>query len=80
MFFFILWLKVEKQLFFTIYNIIKTIPQESQICLFSATIPQDIIELSNNFMNNPEQLLVKKEALTLEGITQFYINLKFIKV
>ena len=60
----------------TIYNIIKTIPQDSQICLFSATIPQDIIELSNNFMNNPEQILVKKEALTLEGITQFYINIK----
>ena len=60
----------------TIYNIIKTITQDSQICLFSATIPQDIIELSNNFMNNPEQILVKKEALTLEGITQFYINIK----
>lgn len=60
----------------TIYNIIKTIPKDSQICLFSATIPQDIIELSNNFMNNPEQILVKKEALTLEGITQFYINIK----
>ena len=27
-------------------------------------------------MNNPESILVKKEALTLEGITQFYINIK----
>tara|TARA_Y100001958_G_scaffold150591_1_gene134549 strand:+ start:8453 stop:9607 length:1155 start_codon:yes stop_codon:yes gene_type:complete len=60
----------------TIYNIVKTIPQTSQICLFSATIPNDIIELSKNFMNNPEQILVKKEALTLEGIKQFYINIK----
>ena len=60
----------------TIYNIIKTIPDSSQICLFSATIPEDIIELSDNFMKNPAKLLVKKEALTLEGITQFYINIK----
>jgi translation initiation factor 4A len=60
----------------TIYNIVKTIPETSQICLFSATIPLDIIELSKSFMNNPEQILVKKEALTLEGIRQFYINIK----
>ena len=60
----------------TIYNIIKTIPDSSQICLFSATIPEDIIELSDNFMKTPVKLLVKKEELTLEGITQFYINIK----
>ena len=60
----------------TIYNIIKTIPSTSQICLFSATIPEDVIELSDNFMKNPSKILVKKEALTLEGIKQFYINIK----
>ena len=60
----------------TIYNIIKTIPVSSQICLFSATIPEEIIELSNNFMKDPIKILVKKEALTLEGITQFFINIK----
>jgi len=60
----------------TIYNIIKTIPTSSQICLFSATIPEEIMELSDNFMKQPQKILVKKEALTLEGITQFYINIK----
>ena len=60
----------------TIYNIVKTIPKTAQICLFSATIPPEIIELSDSFMTNPESILVKKEALTLEGITQFYINIK----
>ena len=60
----------------TITFIIKYLSQDCQICLFSATIPQDIIELSKNFMNNPEQILVKKEALTLEGIRQFYINIR----
>ena len=60
----------------TIYNIVKCIPEQCQICLFSATIPDEILELSTSFMRNPESILVKKEALTLEGITQFYINMK----
>lgn len=60
----------------TIYNIVKCIPEKCQICLFSATIPNEVIELTNSFMNNPESILVKKEALTLEGITQFFINIK----
>ena len=60
----------------TIYNIVKCIPEKCQICLFSATIPGEVIELTNSFMNNPESILVKKEALTLEGITQFYIDIK----
>ena len=52
------------------------IPENTQICLFSATIPEDVLELSTKFMNNPEKILVKKEQLTLEGITQFFINIK----
>ena len=60
----------------TIHDIVRKVPSEAQICLFSATIPQEIIDLSDNFMNNPESILVKKEALTLEGIRQFYINIK----
>ena len=60
----------------TIYNIVQYIPENTQICLFSATIQEDVLELSTKFMNNPEKILVKKEQLTLEGITQFFINIK----
>ena len=59
-----------------IYNIVQTIPKDTQICLFSATLPDDILELTDKFMNNPERILVKKEELTLEGIQQFFINVK----
>lgn len=62
-----------------IYNIIKTIPKEAHVYLFSATIPEPILELTNNFMNNPEKILVNKEELTLDGIKQFYIDLKTYK-
>ena len=59
-----------------IHSIFNFIPRETQVCLFSATFPDELLELSNKFMNNPERLLVKKECLTLEGISQYYVNVK----
>ena len=59
-----------------IHDIIKSLPKETQICLFSATLPDEIMELTDKFMNDPAKVLVKKEQLTLEGIQQFYINVK----
>tara|TARA_B110001469_G_scaffold118569_1_gene125429 strand:- start:2414 stop:3577 length:1164 start_codon:yes stop_codon:yes gene_type:complete len=63
----------------TIYNIIQTLPKTTQICLYSATIPSEILELTDQFMNNPEKILVNSDSLTLEGIQQFYIGLKQYK-
>ena len=60
----------------TIVQIIRFIKKDAQICLFSATMPEEIIEISKHFMNEPKHLLVKKEELTLEGIKQFFINVK----
>ena len=60
----------------SIYNIIKYIPVETQICIYSATMPNDVIELTDKFMREPEKILVQKENLTLDGIIQFYINVK----
>ncbi len=60
----------------SIYNIIKFIPVDTQICIYSATMPNEIIELTDKFMRDPEKILVQKENLTLDGIIQFYINVK----
>lgn len=54
--------------------IIQNIPTTSQICLFSATLPVEVVDLTKKFMDNPQHILVKKEQLTLEGIKQFYID------
>ena len=59
----------------TIYNIVKQTNKQTQMCLFSATIPKDVIDLTDNFMNKPKRLLMKNEVLTLEGIKQFYVAL-----
>lgn len=55
-----------------IYNIFYNLPKV-QTCLFSATLPLDILEMSNTFMEKPQEILVKKEELTLAGIKQFFI-------
>jgi len=60
----------------SIRDIFNYLPKEAIIYLFSATMPDEILELSGNFMNDPEKILVKKENLTLEGISQYYINVK----
>jgi translation initiation factor 4A len=56
-----------------IYNIFQTIPENVQVGLFSATMPLDILEISQKFLRNPTRILVKNEELTLDGIRQFYI-------
>jgi len=56
-----------------IYEIFKFLPKDIQVALFSATMPPDVLDLTQKFMREPTRILVKKEALTLEGIKQFYV-------
>jgi translation initiation factor 4A len=56
-----------------IYDIFQLLPQSTQVVLLSATMPQDVLEVTTKFMRDPVRILVKKAELTLEGIKQFYI-------
>lgn len=59
-----------------IQQIIEAIPSTSQVALFSATIPEHIRPIINNiFTTPPLEILVKKDELTLEGISQYYVAL-----
>jgi translation initiation factor 4A len=58
-----------------LYNIFKFLHTNTQIVLFSATIPQEIYNITAKFMRNPTEILVKSEKLTLDGIKQYYISL-----
>ena len=51
----------------------KYLPADTQIALFSATFPNDVLDLTKHFMRDPAKILVKKQNLTLEGINQYYI-------
>ena len=47
-----------------------------KVVLLSATMPNEILEVTKRFMREPIRILVKKEELTLEGIKQFYVNVE----
>lgn len=56
-----------------VYNIFQFLKSEVQVALYSATLPPDVQELAGKFMREPERILVKSEALTLEGIKQYFV-------
>lgn len=58
-----------------IYNIFQFLNETVQVILFSATMPDDVIELSKKFMRNPVHIMMKAEKLNLECIRQYYIAL-----
>jgi len=56
-----------------IYEVFRYLDSKVQVGLFSATMPNDVLELTQKFMRDPIRILVKRDELTLEGIRQFYI-------
>jgi translation initiation factor 4A len=58
-----------------IYDVFKSMPNNVQVVLLSATMPSDVLEVTKCFMRDPIRILIKKEELTLEGIRQFYIQI-----
>jgi translation initiation factor 4A len=57
------------------YNFFSHLNQSAQVVLFSATLPNNIYQITDKFMKNPVKISVKAESLTLEGIKQYYIAL-----
>ena len=57
-----------------IFDILKYINNKIQIVLYSATLSKEIIDITENILDNPEKILIANEELTLEGIKQYYIN------
>jgi len=55
------------------YDIFRYMPSSTQVVLLSATMPDDVMEVTTRFMRNPVRIMVKKDELTLEGIRQFYV-------
>lgn len=56
-------------------TIIQYLKEDCQFAIYSATMPDEIVQLTDQFMNHPVKILVKKEQLTLQGIQQYYIGL-----
>ena len=59
-----------------IYDVFRKMPTSIQVILLSATMPEDVLDVTQRFMRDPIRILVKKEELTLEGIKQFYVQVE----
>ena len=59
-----------------VYNIFQGLNSSVQFALFSATLPDNIMQIANTIMKNPVIISVKSESLTLEGIKQYYIAME----
>lgn len=50
--------------------VLKQIPDQRQIALFSATLPQPIREISKNYLEDPARVTIKARAMTADSIRQ----------
>lgn len=57
-------------------EIFRFVPNDIQVCLFSATLNSDVMRITDKFLRNPTNILVENECLTLEGIRQYYVNMR----
>jgi superfamily II DNA/RNA helicase len=55
-------------------SIIETLAETIQICIFSATLPNGILELCTRFMNNPAYVILPVNQVITELVTQWYIR------
>jgi len=49
-----------------------------QVCIFSATMPQKITELSRKYMNDPEKILIDSDEPSVETLDQYYAVVKHV--
>lgn len=59
-----------------IYNIFQFLNSDIQVILFSATLPPEIIAITEKFTRTPTKITMKTEQLSLECINQYYVALE----
>jgi translation initiation factor 4A len=59
-----------------IYDIFKYFNDDVQVSLFSATMPDEILALTEKFMRNPVKIILKSQEIALECINQYHVALQ----
>ncbi|MBF0219825.1 MAG: DEAD/DEAH box helicase [Gammaproteobacteria bacterium] len=52
--------------------ILEQIPQQRQICLFSATMPPEILRIARRHLHDPQEIAIKSRTATADTISQRY--------
>ncbi|NLN96930.1 MAG: DEAD/DEAH box helicase [Eubacteriaceae bacterium] len=55
--------------------ILKDVPTERQIALFSATMPQGILDIAKTFLRQPERIEISPKQMVAESIEQKYYQI-----
>lgn len=50
-------------------------PSTCHLALFSATMPANVLEIAEKYLNHPVRILLPPDEVTLEGIKQYYVKL-----
>ncbi len=53
-----------------IEQILQDLPEERQTLLFSATMPKAILDITNNYQNNPVHIKTKQKEMTVNSVEQ----------
>jgi translation initiation factor 4A len=59
-----------------IYNMFHSFNTNIQVAVFSATMPSEMLQLTNKFMRDPVKITLNADKLNLDGIKQYYIALQ----
>ena len=51
-------------------------PSTTHLALFSATMPQNVLEIAENYLNKPIRILLPPDEVTLDGIKQYFVALE----
>lgn len=51
-------------------------PASARLALFSATMPQNVLDIAENYLNEPVRILLPPDEVTLDGIKQYYVSLE----
>lgn len=57
-------------------TIVKSCPETTQVCIFSATFPATVLNICNGFMHNPAQLIVPEKKVITTRVNQYYSKCK----
>ena len=51
-------------------------PPTTSLALFSATMPVNVLEIAETYLNKPTRILLPPDEVTLDGIKQYYVQLE----
>jgi ATP-dependent RNA helicase DeaD len=55
-------------------SILENVPRDRQTALFSATMPNEIVRLSQRYLKDPLRVFVDSDEIAVESLRQSYVN------